>query len=102
MSYTSNNKTLESSMDTNNHIAVLESRVDHLETELSYLNKILIQCGFTDGISTLKETVWRCCKKSSFWKKPPKFLFLPGPPGYQAPGGPLSSSPGTYLDKDFR
>ena len=44
-------------MDTNNQIAALESRVDHLETELSYLNKILIQCGFPEGIATLKETV---------------------------------------------
>lgn len=46
-------------MDTNNnhHIAVLESRVDHLETELSYLNKILMQCGFPEGIVTLKESV---------------------------------------------
>lgn len=44
-------------MDTNNHIAVLESQVDHLETELSYLNKILIQCGFPEGIATLKESV---------------------------------------------
>ena len=46
-------------MDTNNNnqIAVLESRVDHLETELSYLNKILIQCGFPEGIATLKESV---------------------------------------------
>ncbi len=45
-------------MDTNNnHIAALESRVDHLETELSYLNKILIQCGFPEGVATLKESV---------------------------------------------
>lgn len=44
-------------MDNNNHIAALESRVDHLETELSYLNKILIQCGFPEGIATLKESV---------------------------------------------
>ena len=43
-------------MDTNK-IAALESRVDHLETELSYLNKILIQCGFSEGIATLKESV---------------------------------------------
>lgn len=41
----------------NNHIASLESRVDHLETELSYLNNILIQCGFPEGITTLKATV---------------------------------------------
>lgn len=44
-------------MDTNNIIATLESRVDYLETELSYLNKILIQCGFPEGIVTLKESV---------------------------------------------
>jgi hypothetical protein len=45
-------------MDTNNNeVAALESRVDHLETELSYLNKILIQCGFPEGIATLKESV---------------------------------------------
>ena len=36
------------------HIAVLESRVDHLETELSYLNKVLMECGFQEGIATLK------------------------------------------------
>jgi hypothetical protein len=40
-----------------NKIAALESRIDHLETELSYLNKILIKCGFSEGIATLKETV---------------------------------------------
>jgi hypothetical protein len=43
--------------NTNNHIASLESRVDHLETELSYLNKILIECGFPEGVATLKESV---------------------------------------------
>ncbi len=39
-----------------NHIAILESRVDHLETEISYLNKILVRCGFPEGIVTLKQT----------------------------------------------
>ena len=46
-------------MDSNNNyhqIAVLESRIDYLETELSYLNKILIECGFPEGIETLKLT----------------------------------------------
>lgn len=37
-------------------IAALESKIDHLETELSYLNRLLIDCGFTDGIATLKLT----------------------------------------------
>lgn len=40
-----------------NKIAILQSKIDMLETELSYLNKILIECGFPEGIQTLKETV---------------------------------------------
>jgi len=38
-------------------IAALESKVDMLETELDYLNKILVECGFPEGIKTLKMTV---------------------------------------------
>ena len=41
-------------MDDNQKIATLESVVDHLKTELSYLNKILIDCGFSEGVNTLK------------------------------------------------
>ena len=40
-----------------NKIAVLESQVDMLETELSYIDTILLQCGFPEGIKTLKKTV---------------------------------------------
>jgi chaperonin cofactor prefoldin len=38
-------------------IAVLETHVDHLETELHHLNRILIQCGFPEGVKTLKLAV---------------------------------------------
>ncbi len=38
-------------------VASLESHVDLLEAELSYLNAMLVRCGFSDGITTLKETV---------------------------------------------
>jgi hypothetical protein len=38
-------------------IAKLESKLDLLETEYEYLNKILIECGFSKGIITLKETI---------------------------------------------
>lgn len=38
----------------NREIAILESRVDHLETEISYLNRLLMECGFEKGIETLK------------------------------------------------
>lgn len=39
-----------------NKVAVLESRIDFLETELSYLNNLLVECGFPEGIITLKAT----------------------------------------------
>lgn len=38
-------------------IAGLETKIDMLESELSYMNAILIKCGFPEGIVTLKETV---------------------------------------------
>lgn len=37
-------------------IAKLESKLDLLETEFDYINNILKKCGFTKGITTLKET----------------------------------------------
>ncbi|MCI0382616.1 MAG: hypothetical protein L0207_06170 [Chlamydiae bacterium] len=41
----------------NNKVANLESKLDLVESELSYLNKILVECGFPEGIQTLKQTV---------------------------------------------
>ena len=41
-------------MESNNNIAILQSLVDHLKTEISHLNKMLVDCGFCDGIATLK------------------------------------------------
>jgi hypothetical protein len=38
-------------------LASLESQLDQMETELSYLNKILLDCGFPKGISTLRNAV---------------------------------------------
>lgn len=38
-------------------VASLESKVDMLESELMYLNDMLIRCGFPEGVTTLKETV---------------------------------------------
>lgn len=37
-------------------IAKLESKLDLLETEFDYLNNLLKKCGFSNGITTLKET----------------------------------------------
>jgi len=49
-------------MDNNIHqlkarVASLESKIDMLESELTYLNDMLIRCGFPEGIKTLKDTV---------------------------------------------
>ena len=35
-------------------LACLESREDHLVTEIEYLNELLMKVGFQEGISTLK------------------------------------------------
>ena len=39
-----------------NAVARLESQMDHLEAEFSYLNALLIKVGFQEGIETLKKT----------------------------------------------
>ena len=38
------------------YVAQLESKVDMLEIELTYLNQVLVQVGFTEGITTLYRT----------------------------------------------
>lgn len=38
-------------------IAWLESRLDQVETELSSLNHLLLECGFPEGVTTLKTTL---------------------------------------------
>ncbi len=43
-------------MDFYKTIAHLETKVDYLETELTYLNQLLTQVGFAEGIETLKYT----------------------------------------------
>ncbi|MDJ0652131.1 MAG: hypothetical protein QNJ27_03910 [Simkaniaceae bacterium] len=36
--------------------AKLESQIEHLEGELTYLNNLLTEVGFSEGIETLKVT----------------------------------------------
>ena len=38
-------------------IAMLESKVDLLEAELGYVNHLLLDVGFPDGIDGLKEAI---------------------------------------------
>lgn len=40
----------------NTMVAKLETHIDFLETEISYLNDLLVRVGFPEGIATLKET----------------------------------------------
>lgn len=42
-------------MDANKKIATLETLVDYLKTEITNLNQILLDCGFAEGITTLKQ-----------------------------------------------
>ncbi|MBI5345519.1 MAG: hypothetical protein HZB76_00005 [Chlamydiae bacterium] len=39
-------------------IAFLETKIDIVETELDNLNTLLIQCGFSEGIKTIKESAF--------------------------------------------
>lgn len=38
-------------------VAWLESRLDQTESELAHLNELLLDCGFPEGIHTLKITI---------------------------------------------
>lgn len=58
----------------NARVAYLESKVDMLETELSYLNSILIKCGFPEGISTLKTTVEEMLEEDVSSQDAPRYL----------------------------
>jgi hypothetical protein len=51
-------------------IAALESKIDMLETELDYLGKILVDCGFPEGIKTLKMTVEELLEEDAYMAKP--------------------------------
>ena len=47
-------------------VAALESKVDMLESELSYLNHLLVRAGFPKGIQTLKATVEEILSETVF------------------------------------
>lgn len=54
----------------NDKIAVLETHVDLLESELCYLDRLLTKCGFPEGIQTLKKTVEELLSSTS--SEPPE------------------------------
>jgi len=62
--------------DLKHRVAVLESRIDQLESELSYTNELLIKIGFPDGIQGLKETIEEVLSDSNGYED---FPFNPNP-----------------------
>ena len=50
-------------------VGQLESRVDYLETELTQLNDLLMECGFSEGINTLKATALEILKQQDMPKE---------------------------------
>lgn len=38
-------------------VASLETQVDHLESELVYINQLLVDFGFPDGVQSLKSSL---------------------------------------------
>jgi len=58
---------MEFFMENNNTIASLESKVDHLETELSYIEELLTRCGFPEGITSLKAAALELCSEMGPW-----------------------------------
>lgn len=49
-------------------IAKLVTKIDQLETELTYLNRILMKAGFSEGIKTLKETVEEVLEEGTIYQ----------------------------------
>lgn len=50
-------------------LARLESRIDFLETELTQLHELLIECGFPQGLITLKQAAKEILRERSFPKE---------------------------------
>jgi len=48
---------MNNTTELNSKVAGLESQVDLLESELGYIDQLLLKCGFPEGIKTLKRTV---------------------------------------------
>ena len=45
-------------------VAGLESQVDLLETEITTLNDLLCNCGFSNGVESLKKALEEFCKRA--------------------------------------
>ena len=45
---------MDNNKDLYQKIAALESQLDMAHSEISYINNLLVQCGFTEGTESLK------------------------------------------------
>ncbi len=53
--------------------AWLESRLDQVETEMTRLNTLLLNCGFPEGIKTLRVTIEELLSEAEdLYKNPPE------------------------------
>ncbi len=48
---------MDNNKDLYQKIAALESQLDMAHSEISYINNLLVQCGFTEGTESLKSTL---------------------------------------------
>lgn len=48
---------MENNQELRRRVAFLESRLDQLESEFAYVNKLLLDCGFPEGVESLKATI---------------------------------------------
>lgn len=48
-----------------NKVAELETKCDHLETELSHLNELLHRCGFPEGTRSLINSIENLLQEES-------------------------------------
>ncbi|MCX6988438.1 MAG: hypothetical protein WCG14_00735 [Chlamydiia bacterium] len=59
-------------------VAMLESKLDYLESEMQRLNEMLIDCGFPEGITTLKATVTELLEEGIGMSMHPRKSFFDG------------------------
>lgn len=64
--------------DINAKVAMLESKLDYLESEMERLNQMLMDCGFPEGIVTLKATVEELLEEGIGLPSSPKKSFFEG------------------------
>lgn len=63
---------MENNTDLRRKTAFLESRLDQIETEFSYINKLLFECGFPEGLQSLKLTIEDLLKENHDSSQSPK------------------------------